>query len=182
MPLCFWPGGEAANPDALHPGKARESSVGESSLSPSDVPGLSWARSPQTFRNPSAAGGTCLLLSTTLFRQLRVQGPQDPGAGLGARSPQRSLFLCLKIVLENTTVSYLENERYKATGKRHQAEQSPCLVFIFVPFAHLTHNAIRLLFYGQRAFGRTPCAWPGVPGVRPGRGRRRRKPGRGSGR
>ena len=22
--LCFWPGGEAANPDALHPGKARE--------------------------------------------------------------------------------------------------------------------------------------------------------------
>ena len=23
-PLCFWPGGEAANPDALHPGKAWE--------------------------------------------------------------------------------------------------------------------------------------------------------------
>ena len=23
-PLCFWPGGEAANPDASHPGKARE--------------------------------------------------------------------------------------------------------------------------------------------------------------
>ena len=23
-PLCFWPGGEAANPDALHLGKARE--------------------------------------------------------------------------------------------------------------------------------------------------------------
>ena len=89
--LCFWPGGEAANPDALHPEKARESSVGESLLSPSDVPGLSWARSPQTFRNPSAAGATCLLLSTTLFRQLRVQGPQDPGAGLGARSPQRLL-------------------------------------------------------------------------------------------
>ncbi len=22
--LCFWPGGEAANPDAKHPGKARE--------------------------------------------------------------------------------------------------------------------------------------------------------------
>ena len=21
--LCFWPGGEAANPDALHPGKVR---------------------------------------------------------------------------------------------------------------------------------------------------------------
>ena len=62
---CFWPGGEAANPDALHPGKARESSAGESLLSPSDVPGLSWARSPQTFRNPSAAGGACLLIPTT---------------------------------------------------------------------------------------------------------------------
>jgi hypothetical protein len=24
VPLCFWPGGEAANPDALHPGKAKE--------------------------------------------------------------------------------------------------------------------------------------------------------------
>ena len=28
---------------------------------PSDVPGLSWARSPQTFRHPSAAGGACFL-------------------------------------------------------------------------------------------------------------------------
>ena len=146
---------------------------------PSVVPGLSWARSPQTFRHPSAPGEACLLIPAMLFRQLRVQGPQDPGAGLGARSPQRSLLLGLKIVLENTTVSYLENERYKATGKRHRAEQSPCLVFIFVPFAYLTHNAIRLLFYGQRVFGRTPCAWPGAPGVRPGRGRRRRKPDRG---
>jgi len=38
VPLCFWPGGEAANPDALHPGKARESSEGESSLSPRMFP------------------------------------------------------------------------------------------------------------------------------------------------
>ncbi len=27
--LRFWPGGEDANPDALHPGKARESSEGK---------------------------------------------------------------------------------------------------------------------------------------------------------
>jgi len=26
---CFWPGGEAANPDALHPGKAREHPQGK---------------------------------------------------------------------------------------------------------------------------------------------------------
>ena len=90
--LCFWPGGKAANPDALHPGKVREKSLGESKLSPWDFPLLSWARSPQTFRNPSAAGGTCLLTPTTLFRQLRVQGGHRPGAGLGARSPQRNSF------------------------------------------------------------------------------------------
>ena len=53
-----------ANPDAKHPGKARESSVGESFLSPSDVPRLFWARSPLTFRNPSAAGGACLPIPT----------------------------------------------------------------------------------------------------------------------
>ena len=28
-PLCFWPGGEAANPDALHPGKARKKRWGK---------------------------------------------------------------------------------------------------------------------------------------------------------
>ena len=31
-PLCFWPGGEAANPDALHPGKARKKRWGKESL------------------------------------------------------------------------------------------------------------------------------------------------------
>ncbi len=73
-PLRFWPGGEAANPDALHPGKARESSAGESLLSPSDFPRLSWARSPQTFRNPSATAGTCILCS---LKQLRLNGSRD---------------------------------------------------------------------------------------------------------
>ena len=53
---------------------------------------LSWARSPHTFRNPSAAGEGCLLIPTAQNRLLRVQGPQDPGAGLGARSPQRFLI------------------------------------------------------------------------------------------
>ena len=73
---------------------------------------LSWARSPQTFRHPSAPGGTCLLIPTKLFCQLWVQGPQDPGAGLGARSPQHSLLLGLKSVLENTNVSILEYNCY----------------------------------------------------------------------
>ena len=40
VPLCFWPGGEAASPDAKHPGKAREESAGESSLSPGIFPGF----------------------------------------------------------------------------------------------------------------------------------------------
>ena len=82
-----------ANPDAKHPGKARESSVGESLLSPSDVPGLSWARSPQTFRSPSAAGGFCMLIPAMFIRQLRVQGPQDPGWGLGRTAPAFLLVL-----------------------------------------------------------------------------------------
>ena len=29
VPWCFWPGGEAANPDALHPGKAWENPRGK---------------------------------------------------------------------------------------------------------------------------------------------------------
>ena len=73
-PLRFWPGGEAANPDAKHPGKAWEQSQGKSELFPWDFPRLSWARSPQTFRNPSAAAGGCWSIPTTLFRQLWVQG------------------------------------------------------------------------------------------------------------
>jgi len=107
-PWCFWPGGEAASPDASHPGKAKESSVGDNEFSPADVPWLSWARSPQTFRHPSAASGAFWSIPTTLFRQLRVQGPQDPGAGLGARSPQRSLLLGLKIVLKNMIVNTMQ--------------------------------------------------------------------------
>ena len=52
-------------------------------FSPSDFPGLSWARSPLTFRNPGAAGGACLLIPATLFRQLRVQGDHPPGGVWG---------------------------------------------------------------------------------------------------
>ena len=40
VPLCFWPGGEAASPDALHPGKAWEQSPGKSELFPWDFPGF----------------------------------------------------------------------------------------------------------------------------------------------
>ena len=32
VPLCFWPGGEAASPDALHPGKALKLSVSPARL------------------------------------------------------------------------------------------------------------------------------------------------------
>ena len=113
-PWCFWPGCKAASPDALHPGKARESTAGVSSLSPAVVPGLSWARSPQTIRYPSAPGGACLLTSNPLFRQLRVQGSHRPGAGLGARSPQRSLWSGLNIVHESTTVKRKTAEQKKA--------------------------------------------------------------------
>ena len=113
MPLCFWPGGEAATPDAKHPGKARESSAGESLLSPSDVPGLSWARSPQTFRHHSAAGGVCMFHPTTLFFQLRVQGGHRPGAGLGARSPQSNILCAPHEPYRN----YLENSRFQVVRK-----------------------------------------------------------------
>ena len=108
VPWCFWPGGEAANPDALHPGKARESSAGESLLSPSDVPGLSWARSPQTFRNPNAPGGACLLIPVTLFRPLRVQGGHHPGWGLGRTAPA-FLLLAIKIVLRTGLITVQGN-------------------------------------------------------------------------
>ena len=53
MLLCFWPGGEAANPDASHPGKARESSEGESFLSTSDVPGLFGPEALKLFVTPA---------------------------------------------------------------------------------------------------------------------------------
>ena len=62
---------------------------------------LARRRSHLSFRNPSAAGGACRLFPTTFIRQLRVQGGHRPGAGLGARSPQRFLLLNLKTALEN---------------------------------------------------------------------------------
>ncbi len=78
-----------ANPDALHPGKAGEQSAGESLLSPSDFPGLSWARSPKLSVTPAQhAEHLGLLQSCSIARSgSRASGP---GAGLGARSPQRN--------------------------------------------------------------------------------------------
>ena len=64
---------------------------------PADVPGLSWARSLQIFRNPSAAGEACPLIPTKQYRQLRIQGGHRPGAGLGARSPQRIFQVALEL-------------------------------------------------------------------------------------
>ena len=83
----FWPGGEAANPDALHPGKAWEQSAGESLLSPSDFPWLSWARSPQTFRSPSAAGGRCWFFLNESDRPKEVQELSSWRRSGGAEPP-----------------------------------------------------------------------------------------------
>ena len=104
VPLCFWPGGEAANPDASHPGKVRGKSFGESLLSPGDFPLLSWARSPLTFVNPSAVGGGCRFPPTAQYRQVRVQGTQYPG-GVWGENPAFSP--CLIDTLNKVAVNYL---------------------------------------------------------------------------
>ena len=53
VPLCFWPGGEAANPDALHPGKAWEQSPGKSELFPWDFPGFLGPEALKLFVTPA---------------------------------------------------------------------------------------------------------------------------------
>ena len=55
VPLCFWPGGEAASPDALHPGKAWENPEGKVYFP------------PRIF--PSFLGPEALKLSVTPARQ-----------------------------------------------------------------------------------------------------------------
>ena len=75
---------------------------------PWDFPGLSWARSPQTFRNPSAAGGACLSIPTKQVRQLRVQGGHRPG-GVWGETPS-FLFVGIMITLEKDTLKNLEEE------------------------------------------------------------------------
>ena len=45
---------------------------------------LSWARSPQAFRSPSAAGGACPLSPASKIARSGVQGNHSPAAGFGA--------------------------------------------------------------------------------------------------
>ena len=49
----FWPGGEAANPDALHPGKAWEQSAGESYFPPRIFPGFLGPEAHKLFVTPA---------------------------------------------------------------------------------------------------------------------------------
>ena len=81
-------------------------------FSPSDVPGLSWARSLQTFRNPSAAGGACLLIPASLFRQLRVQGDHPPG-GVWGETPA-FLPAGFTFILENIAVRITDCQKQYA--------------------------------------------------------------------
>ena len=60
VPWCFWPGGEAASPDVLHPGKAREHPRGKIHFPPRMFPG---------FLGPEA-----LKLSVTPARQAELVG------------------------------------------------------------------------------------------------------------
>ena len=53
---------------------------------------LSWARSLQTFVNPSAASGSYLIYPNGVISLIGMQGMKSLAAGLGARSPQRILF------------------------------------------------------------------------------------------
>ena len=104
-PLCFWPGVEAANPDAKHPGKAREESAGESLLSPSDFPGLSWARSPQTFRNPSVSGERCRFSYQRNFASCGSRVLRTLAQVWGRAAPSVSFSLALIFILEDKFVT-----------------------------------------------------------------------------
>ena len=53
VPLCFWPGGEAANPDALHPGKAWEHPRGKVYFPPRMFPGFLGPEALKLFVTPA---------------------------------------------------------------------------------------------------------------------------------
>ncbi len=95
------PGCEASGESqGIIPGKKLAFSLGFSRLS--------WARSHQTFVNPSAAGGACSIYSYKPLRRVGVQGRHAPGAGLGARSAQR--------IPTNSNLSVLEYRKIN-TGR-----------------------------------------------------------------
>ena len=95
VPLCFWPGGEAASPDALHPGKAWENPEGKVYFP------------PRIF--PSFLGPEALKLSVTPARQAEtvdipnnvispVAGPGSSGPWLGSGANSPSVIpKCIKV-------------------------------------------------------------------------------------
>ena len=83
MPLCFWPG-RFQRPARMQSIRGKQGkSQGKVHFPLEIIPGFPGARSPLTFVNPSAAGGSCRFLPTALFRQVRVQGTQYPGGVWG---------------------------------------------------------------------------------------------------
>ena len=74
VPLCFWPGGEAANPDALHPGKAWEQSPGKSELFPWDFPGFLGPEALKLFVTPARQAELVCLSQLRYFASCGSRG------------------------------------------------------------------------------------------------------------
>ena len=85
----------AANPGCKASGESLGKSAGESLLFPADFPWLSWARSLQTFPNPSGTRGTNIAMPTMYFREEWVQGGHRPGAEFEAAQASTFPFLVL---------------------------------------------------------------------------------------
>ena len=82
---------KAANPGCKASGERKGKSPEEKRAFPSGIyPFLSWARSPQTFRNPSETAGTCILYSLMQLRLNGSRGRSPLAQSLRARSPQRN--------------------------------------------------------------------------------------------
>ena len=94
VPWCFWPGGKAANPDALHPGKAKESSEGESSLSPRMFPGFLGPEALKLFVTP-ARQAEFVDISNNVISPIAGPGWSPPWLGSGANSPSVTLSWCI---------------------------------------------------------------------------------------
>ena len=84
--LCFWPGGEAANPDALHPGKAREQSPGKSSLFPGIFPGFLGPEALKLSVTP-ARQAEAVDIPNNVISPVAGPGSSGPWLGSGANSP-----------------------------------------------------------------------------------------------
>ncbi len=109
----------AANPDAKHPGKARENPRRKARF-PLGFSRLSWARSHHTFVNPSAAGGACSIYPYKPLRQVRVQGDHLPGGARGNAPP---------VLLRQIPVSHLRTKPGKGGKSRWNAAKPWACLF-----------------------------------------------------